>query len=869
MMSQNDITTSECDSNDISDPTKKNIATNNIARTAAENIRGFGVPARSAYYATKIPDATSNDQITADITIGNVIGNGAGLLVGLAIYALFHRYYRTGDHQLLNVTQDPSDPHTQLPPIEADGAYVRFRDQVYYVNNVTKAPPELLEIEREDALDKIDAIGKNHLKKSLNHLECKYIHGLFSGHRPCSSRTSTNPLYRNFKTLGNFGWQVGAWLSIYMGIQNPHLRKLLSCILSDICCLLFGLVAIPYWLIREKVLKINPGSKHRYAVTGSEGWSKYLRTALAFGIAVGQGLGGFFASVFANASASAVSFVISFWGGLVGMISFITGLIAVPLINWLTSRNYKLKFLSENEVIESTTVIPQKTILLKRNKDRITAYYVKQGKIYSVKLKLDSNKRNTLYQFFPGASLHLTTSPDAKLVDAVAAQCSLGALASDDKNFIRNNYTRSGMTLGAGLGACLGLLIGNWWLGIVLGGVIFSALGTVVGGVVFSLISHKLHRTMHSIPAGYQLYHVPDNERINFEYTPNKGRRIVFLQKQKNGNIAAFIKSHGKIELVKEALRLSLDEIEIIQNTNGIINNEKLLDTIYTQVEDIENSWDYATRSTAGVFGFIGAAVVCLINPAAALLLVPIGTAIAGAIGWGIGIIIMKQARALRIHEKKAETLPWTQRITAGANLGSIIGGIIGIIIGFVGFIFTGPASIILAVSFFSAIGAVVGGIVGALWEKRARELIVESFKNLFISPFHATNKKPSSSESSLQTSQQPSRNPSPGPLESQEIKEAQEGILFFGQQSPNSSCSRSPSPSPYYSNVNRFYFPQSSPQNALPFPTTVLATDQGNVSLAFFTNNGLHLGNEPDPQNTPSKSSSSEHLSNCSYFNS
>lgn len=388
---------------------------------------------------------------------------------------------------------------------------------------------------------------------------------------------STNPFYRNFKTLAYFGWQLGVVISNFLGIKDPNKRKLISIIVSDIGCIVFGLFAIPYWIIREKILKIPANSKPKYSIVGFEGWSKYAKTFIVFGTAVGQAIGGLISSFSKNISSAATSINITFYGGLIGVSSFAASLLMIPLINWVSSK------------------------------------FRKNGK--------------SILQF-------------------------------ESKKYFSNSYIRTGLTIGAGIGACLGLLIGNWTtLGLILGGTIVSAIGSVIGGVLLSIYGYKLHKKLHP------------------------------LQK-------------GKTE----------------------------------KDNDIDNSWDYTSRSTASVFGFIGAAVVCAINPAAALLLVPIGTAIASLIGWCLGVLIMKYARQLpgNAEEKKAATLPWTQRITTGANIGSIIGGIIGIGVGFAGFLLTGPAGVILAISLFGAIGAIIGGISGALYDKESRQLIWQAIKKIF-----------------------------------------------------------------------------------------------------------------------------------------
>ncbi len=334
-----------------------------------------------------------------------------------------------------------------------------------------------------------------------------------------------------------------------------------------------------------------------------------------------------------------------------------------------------------------------------------------------------------------------------------------GILTSDNKNRFRNNYARSGLTLGAGIGAVLGLLIGNWCFGLIMAATIFSALGAVIGAVALSVYGYRIHRKLHGPLAGCDLSlrsATPSEKTLEGARVKNRPiliheegqysiygclegrweRRQFVLSVAERSELNAFFQNkikNRKVSNLDPLLTTSLRDILKRGHTAltpGKTDND----------EDIENSWDYVTRCTASVFGFIGAAVVCAINPALALLLVPIGTAIASALGWVLGLLIMKRARSLpgNKNEKPASTLPWTQRITTGANLGSIIGGCIGLAVGFSGFILGGPAGVIFAVSLFGAIGAVVGGICGALYDEEARCLIWQA-----LNPWSGSSKLP------------------------------------------------------------------------------------------------------------------------------
>ncbi len=573
-------------------PTRKQVESNNLSR-CMELTPLFG----SAEQALVLNHSLGNDDLDSDeVTEGAVvsaaIGNATGLITAIVAHFCLRSSYRTGNYQVILKKQPLSDENiTELKKNEIFLYHDSEKNCLAYV--VKRAPllpffsSELVrgQIKLKDE-EEIQTLLQNELVKLPDQpisskMKRAFLRYTSKQGDTYSGKTSTNPLYRAVKTLSTVGARCGAMLSILVGSDNPNIKRILSFILSDIFCVVFGLFGVGYFLVRDKILKIPPNTKHEYAVTGLEGWSKYGKTALTFGTAIGQGIGGLIVGITHKAGSAAAmvsSFSISFWGGVVGVGSFVLSIIAVPLINWISSK------------------------------------FTRDGK---------------------------------------------GILTSNNKNKYRNNYTRLGITFGAALGVLLGFVIGNWCFGLIMAATIFSGLGAVVGGVLFSIYGHKLHKMMHPLPP-------------------------------------------GKTE----------------------------------KDEDIENSWDYVSRCTASVFGYVGAAVVCAINPAAALLLVPIGTAVASAIGCIVGILIMKAARRMpgNAEEKKAATLPWTQRITTGANVGSIIGSCIGVGLGFAGLFLAGPAGVIFAVSLCGAIGAVVGGCVGALYDKQARTLIWQAI-NPFASP--------------------------------------------------------------------------------------------------------------------------------------
>jgi hypothetical protein len=160
--------------------------------------------------------------------------------------------------------------------------------------------------------------------------------------------------------------------------------------------------------------------------------------------------------------------------------------------------------------------------------------------------------------------------------------------------------------------------------------------------------------------------------------------------------------------------------------------------TKYAQVnwhvkEDTDNSWDYATRNSSYLFGFLGAAIGFLFIPVpgGALMAAAIGSAVASAIGWGIGLFVIRQARRTSPEEHKATTLPWTQRIANGSMIGSIIGVSLGFCLGLIG----GPAGAIMGATLGFSAGAIIGGLGYGLYDRKARELIIMFFQGRSCPP--------------------------------------------------------------------------------------------------------------------------------------
>lgn len=143
-----------------------------------------------------------------------------------------------------------------------------------------------------------------------------------------------NPMYRNFKTLASFGASVGMLFGYLLPLPEKA-QKFFAAIIGNAASLFFGLFAIPYWLLGQKENQINKKDKNIYTRTGDEGWSKYAKTFLVYGTALGQ-VGGAIYYHFRQNLNLVTSMVIG--GAIGGVTSFLVGIVMVPAINYFCSK---------------------------------------------------------------------------------------------------------------------------------------------------------------------------------------------------------------------------------------------------------------------------------------------------------------------------------------------------------------------------------------------------------------------------------------------------------------------------------------------------------------------------------------------------
>ncbi len=277
----------------------------------------------------------SSDEVTESAVVSTALGNASGLIIALAMHFFLRSHYRTGIYQIQLKADKPTDE--ELAKMKKSDVFIYLsRGKLNYF--VKRSSSELIHGQIDDdneggneksrtaqagALTKLRARLETMPAAGVQHelppdCERAFLNITHSRGHTYSARTSTNPLYRAVKTLSAFGARLAAFVSAFIGSNNPNQRRIISFILADIFCIVFGIVGIFYYVVRDKVLKIPPNTKHQFDLTGLEGWSKYAKTALTFGTAVGQGIGGLIIGI-ANASSSTAatvsSFSIAFWGG--------------------------------------------------------------------------------------------------------------------------------------------------------------------------------------------------------------------------------------------------------------------------------------------------------------------------------------------------------------------------------------------------------------------------------------------------------------------------------------------------------------------------------------------------------------------------
>ncbi|EHL30795.1 hypothetical protein [Legionella drancourtii] len=159
------------------------------------------------------------------------------------------------------------------------------------------------------------------------------IHRLCVYFKLYTATKSKNPLYRNFKTLASVGFSLGIILAIVFSSSMDI--KLEVSICSASVGFILGLFAFAFRHYRQSRPIVAADKKNIDAQVGTEGWSKYSKLALTFGTSIGQSIGGYIAYVGGYDAIHSWN-TITLYGAIAAIISFLSVIILVPIINYLT-----------------------------------------------------------------------------------------------------------------------------------------------------------------------------------------------------------------------------------------------------------------------------------------------------------------------------------------------------------------------------------------------------------------------------------------------------------------------------------------------------------------------------------------------------
>lgn len=470
---------------------------------------------------------------------------------------------------------------------------------------------------------------------------------------------SVNPLYRNFKTLANVGGTVGTLIANLLPFSD-NTRKFFAAILTDISCITLGILALPYWLFyRNK----------------NDGCDLFL----------------------------------------------------------MSNPN------TENPSDSDYKVSDGNHLYLYKTNDTDVFYYIQEnGKPRKYEMKIvvkeisDSLNKATLND--PSKQKELSKCDDRSITDAILSFTS-------QKKHTKNEwdtYTITGTEGWSKYGKTL----------LVFG----TSLGQI-GGALFAYLrqtSLVVARTSIAIWGGITavgsfvlgLILVP---LINWCSEKFSGEKALVTSKEKKDVFRNnYIRAGMTLGLsLGTAIGFGLGAFlpfgSLIGATVGGAIGSVILGIAigikgrqiseYVRVnwkisKDTENSWDYATRTTSYAFTSVGALIGFFLPvPGGMVAGVLLGGAIGGALGWFVGLPVIRQARqGGKKEEYLSASLPWTQRVATGVNLGTMLGAIVGLIIGAAG----GPLGIVAAVSLCSSIGGVLGSVVGTFYGKKVKPVLAE-----------------------------------------------------------------------------------------------------------------------------------------------
>jgi hypothetical protein len=184
-----------------------------------------------------------------------------------------------------------------------------------------------------------DIDGDPNMKLNLSNTIATFICWLLGEqllHRICvyfdlyTKPNAKNPLYRNLKTLASLGSSLGViFASLNSTLSN---RKLSISLHSMLMGSMIGLLAL---LIHQYDSSLLQDEESIDAQVGTEGWSKYAKTALVLGASAGQFFGGIISYLHDCDSLTSTS-NITLYSALASVATFFAVMTFVPLINYLT-----------------------------------------------------------------------------------------------------------------------------------------------------------------------------------------------------------------------------------------------------------------------------------------------------------------------------------------------------------------------------------------------------------------------------------------------------------------------------------------------------------------------------------------------------
>ncbi|MHB1946850.1 MAG: hypothetical protein ACYCQI_01900 [Gammaproteobacteria bacterium] len=477
--------------------------------------------------------------------------------------------------------------------------------------------------------------------------------------------SSDNPLYRTFKTLAAVGAAFGTTVS-----RMVPLPPLAQNILADVASIGIGLISFPYWYFREKYFRKYPVPKeerNKLTKTGLESWSKYGKTFLVFGASFGQVLG----AVHSHFTSRNLLANMAIFGGITSLGSFAVGMSLVPLFSWVKQKRNKKRI---EKRLRETKYLTEKSTPTEIN-EAINAYHKLEEWDLIAKTSPNETIKAEILKFFEikkrlqeikVITADSTTYQSNEAINAYNRLIKTGAISVDscaevideqirDYIFLKESGKIKEQTKPKNKDSFRNNYVRT---GILLGAALGTTVGFILGTLVFPGVGSAIGMTLGGAIGGIA------------------GGTVLGITGER-------ISKHTKKR--------------------------------WGVGEDTDNSWDYATRSMYYTGAFLGAAIGFFVPvPGGALVGAAIGGAMGGLAGWVGGLGVVRAARRNNNPELPAKTLPWSQRMGTGGNVGSLVCSGIGFLLGLAG----GPMGAIIGATLGYSFGGFIGSLLGVAYEK-------------------------------------------------------------------------------------------------------------------------------------------------------